>query len=354
MENVTRNKVCPLPGPDGHFTLDQAIIDSLPVPYSKVLEAVEYGSSRLNMTAKIVVRLPCGNDDVYFLKVSTEGEYGGKMLEGEYESLKEIHSIVPTFVPRPLAFGKYQVGNSSNFFLLENFRAIKCQPADPVNLGKALAEFHLKSKSPTAKFGFHIKTYHGTIAQEVDRWDTSWCSTFTRLLSHFVSLALASPVFTSDPRFETLSTLTLSHVTPRLLLPLQASGRTLKPCLIHGDCWDGNTAIGLSTAGTRIPAVFVFDPCSFYAHNEYETGNWRAPRHKLSSPEYIQTYQRYFPISEPVEDWDARNRLYSLSYNIGNALYIPGSDQKNVVIDDMDVLCRAFCSQELDTCLNQC
>ena len=28
------------------------------------------------------------------------------------------------------------------------------------------------------------------------------------------------------------------------------------------------------------------------------------------------------------EDWDARNLLYSLLYNIGNALYIPNSDQK--------------------------
>ena len=30
------------------------------------------------------------------------------------------------------------------------------------------------------------------------------------------------------------------------------------------------------------------------------------------------------------EDWDARNLLYSLLYNIGNALYIPNSDQKEV------------------------
>lgn len=74
----------------------------------------------------------------------------------------------------------------------------------------------------------------------------------------------------------------------------------------------------------------MFDACSFYAHDEYETGNWRAPRHKLSSKEYIQAYQKHFPISEPLEDWDARNRLYSLTYNIGNALYIPGSDQRDV------------------------
>jgi hypothetical protein len=28
---------------------------------------------------------------------------------------------------------------------------------------------------------------------------------------------------------------------------------------------------------------FVFDGSAFYAHNEYELGNWRTPRHRLSS-----------------------------------------------------------------------
>lgn len=94
--------------------------------------------------------------------------------------------------------------------------------------------------------------------------------------------------------------------------------------------------------------VFVFDLCSFYGHNEYDIGNWRAPRHRLSDRAYVQSYKTFFPISEPgkshsfinhkimemlipeVEDWDARNLLYSLPYNIGNALYVPGSDQRPV------------------------
>ena len=35
------------------------------------------------------------------------------------------------------------------------------------------------------------------------------------------------------------------------------------------------------------------------AHNEYEIGNWRAPRHRLSNQSYIQNYKRNFPVSEP-------------------------------------------------------
>ena len=45
------------------------------------------------------------------------------------------------------------------------------------------------------------------------------------------------------PEFDAVCDLTLAKVVPRLLLPLQSEGRTLKPCLMHGDCWDGNTAM---------------------------------------------------------------------------------------------------------------
>ena len=41
------------------------------------------------------------------------------------------------------------------------------------------------------------------------------------------------------PEFDVVCSLTLEKVVPRLLLPLQSDGRVLKPCLLHGDCWDG-------------------------------------------------------------------------------------------------------------------
>ena len=97
----------------------------------------------------------------------------------------------------------------------------------------------------------------------------------------------------------------------------------------------------------RTGNAFVFDVCSFYAHNEYDTGNWRAPRHRLSNKAYLREYKTRFPVSPPEEDWDARNILYSLTFNIGNAIYIPGSSQRQVVYDDMTTLCKMFCPDDL-------
>ena len=104
----------------------------------------------------------------------------------------------------------------------------------------------------------------------------------------------------------------------------------------------GNTALDQRTGD-----AFVFDACSFYGHNEYDTGNWRAPRHRLSDKTYIEEYKSLFPVSPPEDDWDACNILYSLTFNLGNAIYIPGSSQRQVVHDDMTTLCRTFCVDEL-------
>ncbi|KAM4057262.1 fructosamine kinase domain-containing protein [Hirsutella rhossiliensis] len=276
----------------------------------------------------------------YFLKVVELGELGQGTCEGEFVSLKAISTASPGFCPEPYAWGRCSQLRPKKHFLLVEFRDIASQPAEPQRLAAGLAELHARSHSPTGKFGFHMRTCHGPIAQAVDVWDASWCNVFKRHLQHIVDLA--NPIL-SWPEFATIAELTLDKVVPRLLLPLQADGRSLKPCLVHGDAWDGNCAMDAQS-----DRAFVFDACSFYAHNEYDTGNWRAPRHRLSNKAYIHHYQLHLPASEPVDDWDARNLLYSLPFNIGNAIHVPGSTQRQVVYEDMTTLCTMLYPNDLD------
>ena len=49
----------------------------------------------------------------------------------------------------------------------------------------------------------------------------------------------------------------------------------------------------------NIGEALIFDVCSFYAHNEYDAGNWRASRYALSAEAYVREYKRHFPVSEP-------------------------------------------------------
>ncbi|KAG7009432.1 hypothetical protein G7Y79_00002g005470 [Physcia stellaris] len=137
--------------------------------------------------------------------------------------------------------------------------------------------------------------------------------------------------------FKIVCDLVLEKVVPRLLEPLQSEGRNIKPCLIHGDLWDENTATDMETG-----EPFVFDAGSMYAHNEYEVGNWRAPRHRLSNKAYIRNYKREFGVSEPEEEWDARNLLYSLRYDLATFIHYPGSNLRQSVFDGMTALCQTY------------
>ena len=55
-------------------------------------------------------------------------------------------------------------------------------------------------------------------------------------------------------------------VIPRLLRPLETDGNSITPVLVHGDLWCGNAAVDRET-----DAPLIFDPSSFYAHNECTT-----------------------------------------------------------------------------------
>lgn len=57
----------------------------------------------------------------------------------------------------------------------------------------------------------------------------------------------------------------LDKVVPRLLRPLETGGREIKPTIMHGDIWDGNTSVD---ATTKMPVIF--DASGLYAHNECE------------------------------------------------------------------------------------
>lgn len=60
----------------------------------------------------------------------------------------------------------------------------------------------------------------------------------------------------------------------------------------------------------------------------------------------MKHYKRNFAVSEPEDDWDGRNLLYSLRFNIGTAILIPGCNQREVVFEDMKELVRTYCKED--------
>lgn len=195
----------------------------------------------------------------------------------------------PFLHPYGVRLGSIKEG--TRLFPLAEFRQVGQQPPDPPKLTMRLAELHKNSISPEGKFGFHVTTCHGNLPQYVG-WEENWTVMFSKILSR--AMDLDEEKCGPWPEFRAVRQLLFDHVIPRLLNPLQSEGRTIKPCLIHGDIWDENCADDMSTG-----EPFAFDAGSLYAHNEYEIGYWRPPRHRLSNRMYVRAYKKHFPVSEP-------------------------------------------------------
>lgn len=251
-------------------------------------------------------------------------EIGKRMVHGEFESMKAIYEVSPTFTPKPVAWGTYQCLPDTHFFLCE-FRNMKEEKPDPGEFGSRLAALHQDSQSPNGKFGFHVATYSGNLPQ-VNDWEDSWEVFFTKNLK--LALKFEIEAKGPDPELDTLLPVLFDKVIPRLLRPLESGGRSVKPSLVHGDLWYGNSGIDTITG-----ELLIFDACCFYAHNECklyslrmttrgsyierlhcdadEFGQWM-PACNRFGPEYREAYHSSVEISHPKEDYKGRLDLYKL------------------------------------------
>lgn len=173
-----------------------------------------------------------------------------------------INQYIPNNSPTPLAFGECR--NSHRFFILFTFHVLHSGLPSIPNFVSAVAKLHASSRgnSPNGKFGFHITTYNGTLAQD-NTWTNTWEDFFGRGMRRM--LQLEEEARGPDEELHQLVQPFLHRVIPRLLRPMETSGRKIQPVLIHGDLWIGNIS---TLADTGEP--FIFDSSAFWGHHECE------------------------------------------------------------------------------------
>ncbi|KAI0870235.1 Fructosamine kinase-domain-containing protein [Hypoxylon argillaceum] len=240
------------------------------------------------------------------MKVS-RGHHGLEALKGEYESTSAIYAITPDFCPRPVAWGTFKTDKDSHLYICKFYEFTDGLP-NPTMFCANLAKFHSSHTSPTGKFGFHIVTYNGDLPQD-NTWSDSWEAFFENGFSYVLNIREA-----------------------------QTSGNTIQPSLVHGDLWCGNAAI----ADEDTEEGIVFDPSSFWGHNEYEFGNWRPERNKFTR-KYFNAYHSHIPKSAPEDDYDDRNALYAMRFNLNAATLFPSQKvYLSMAIDEMRRLVQKF------------
>jgi protein-ribulosamine 3-kinase len=290
----------------GDFPIDDNVVAEFPKG-TKILSANRFGTSAWTITARLKVQLPDGTESRYFLKCAAE-DAGRLLMEGEFNAMTELYKWMPNFVPQPHAWGKYRVGNPVTYFFLSQYIDMSERVPDPNQLCSKLAELHRVSTSPNGQFGFHVTTCQGRQPQDVS-WEKSWTVFFTKLLKHVVDAD-----FKINGHWDELAELErriLMRVIPRLIGNLEKDGRSVKPCLIHADLWEGNTGTSYDNGD-----IYAFDSGAYYAHNEMEIGNWRCHYNKIHNRIYTKTYLKNYGPSEPKDEWDDRNRMYCIYYNI--------------------------------------
>ncbi|KAK2590200.1 hypothetical protein QQS21_012129 [Conoideocrella luteorostrata] len=248
--------------------------------------------------------------------------------------MTHIYNVNPSLIPRPIACGTYEALPDAHFFLCE-FRHITNELPSIEAFLEQITELHRNSASPNGCFGFDVATCHGNIP--IDHgWSATWEEYFTR--STRALFDLEQQVHGPSEELVRLSKSFFDKVIPRLLRPLETGGRSIKACLIHGDLWHGNASMD---GDSQKP--IIFDAASFYAHNEYELGVWRQPWNNINAS-YRDSYYRYFPKSQPEEDYDDRNALYATRVNILDSILYRGKDNsyRQMLIDSMSELVGKF------------
>ncbi|KAK4665647.1 hypothetical protein QC763_0064640 [Podospora pseudopauciseta] len=87
----------------------------------------------------------------------------------------------------------------------------------------------------------------------------------------------------------------------------------------------------------------LFDAGSYFAHNEMELGHWRCEFSAVfRDKSYTEHYQQNYPPPEPVEEFDDRNRLYSLKGAIVYSAGHPQSSMRKTAYNNMLYLIEKY------------
>ncbi|KAK7064068.1 Fructosamine kinase PKL/CAK/FruK [Favolaschia claudopus] len=263
-------------------------------------------------------RLVSSSGKQYFAKGGRPEE--AEQYAGEAESLKHIAKAAPGLAPSVVASGS---DDNIPYMITEYKNLRPLNDASAKRLGERLAkELHIYKG--LNGFGFEIPTYCGATRLQ-NGWFESWEECYSALIGDLLSQLSKKGGYNSlCAKGEKVR----KDVIPALLGPL-----VVQPVLLHGDLWSGN--MGTETSSGE---PIIFDPASYYGHNEADLAIARifggVPK------VFFETYHRHLPKTEPAEQYELRSDLYQLFHYLNHTLlfgghYAASADAK------MDILLKA-------------
>ncbi|WVQ96383.1 hypothetical protein IAU59_003488 [Kwoniella sp. CBS 9459] len=242
----------------------------------------------------------------------TKAQKDVAQMRGEIEGLRTMGLTAPSLVPKILGFEVADDGKESA--MVTQYFKLGAAPNGrdtQVELGKKLAEMHQppptsSSEGYTGKYGFPVPTHCGVTEQD-NTWEEDWETFFRdRRLGDMVRRIGDRDI---SGAWEGLK----ARAVPLLLGSFSPAP---EPVIQHGDLWSGNKGYDTLTGG-----AVMFDPASYYGHNEADLG----VTHMFGgfSQDFYEAYHAVHPRSEP--HYNERQKLYELYHHLNHTLMFGGS-----------------------------
>nr|ODN91315.1 fructosamine kinase [Cryptococcus depauperatus CBS 7841] len=211
--------------------------------------------SELSPAANVITHMPTGHQ--YFTKTQQDV----KQMRGEIAGLLAMSVTSKDLVPKLLGFEVDSTGKQatmvSQYFDLSSAKEEHIQR----DLGRKVANMH--SIPPTGTegysgdYGFAVPTHCGATEQD-NTWETNWEVFFRdRRLGYLIRKI-------DDKQLTDLWEELRAKAVPLLLGSFHPPPQ---PVILHGDLWSGNAGYDKITC-----QAVIFDPASYYGHNEADLG----------------------------------------------------------------------------------
>jgi len=265
-----------------------------------------------------------GGSKIY-VKYKADKEVARRMFEGEFTSLDAIRKSGKIRVPEPVVVEDYPEGS---LLIMEHLELRSLRPPSSAALGTQLAQLHLYNQDKLKesftdsfvgrhqheksfdKFGFDVTTCCGFLPLQ-NEWNDDW-------VRFYCSQRL-------DPQMN-MEEVKCDRVAQELWKELQRKipsffkGMEILPALLHGDLWSGNVseipapaAPGVNSDSPKAAIPVIYDPASFYGHDEFEFGIVN-----MFGGFDRQFFDAYHSIIPPKPGHEPRQRLYQLFHRLNH------------------------------------
>ncbi|KZT75010.1 Ketosamine-3-kinase [Daedalea quercina L-15889] len=284
-----------------------------PTVHSVFVQAIQKEEPGVTVSASSSPPIQSSSGQGYIGKIGSTSQI--EQFIGEAESLRAINIAAPGLAPKLLAAGVFDEETAENdgetgkpYFLCEYKDMGTLTDSAAKVLGKRLAT-ELHGYKSTMGFGFHVPTFCGATRQ-ANGWFDTWEQCFDALIGGLFD------TLKKRGGYETLCKQgdgVRKRVIPALLGPL-----IIQPVLLHGDLWSGNTG-----TDTKTGQPVIFDPSSYYGHNEADLAIARIFGGIPKS--FFKTYHECLPKSDPEDQYELRGDLYELYHYLNHTVLFGGS-----------------------------